>query len=104
VASLLSCETFALISQLSGPVLYLIPFQVDCFIQAFIMVAGAIVVAVIGFQKVNGYTILMSTYPYAIASEDVFSNRSCSLAPKDSLSIIRDVDSDLPWPGKFCQV
>jgi sodium/glucose cotransporter 1 len=63
------------------------------------MVAGAIVVAVIGFQKVNGYQNFMATYPYAISSEDAFSNSSCSLPAANSMAILRGVDSDLPWPG-----
>jgi hypothetical protein len=65
------------------------------------MIIGSIIVIAIGFNKVNGFSSVKEKYAYAISTEDLYSNKTCSVPPLDSWNLFRDVDSDLPWPGVF---
>lgn len=65
----------------------------------------------IGFTKVGGITGLVTKYQEAIPDSlryqslnDTFGNGTnttshCGFPRKDSFHILRDLDSDLPWPG-----
>ena len=65
------------------------------------MIIGSIIVIAIGFSKTGGFSGVREKYGYAISTEDLFSNRTCSIPPKNAWDIFRDVNSDLPWPGVF---
>ncbi len=52
-----------------------------------------------GFLAVGGLTSLMQKYPYAIARTTLFSNSTCGVAPRDSMNMLRNVNSDYPWTG-----
>jgi hypothetical protein len=38
-------------------------------------------------------------YGYSIAKTTLYSNSTCGLPPKDFFNLVRDADSDFPWPG-----
>ncbi|GFO49601.1 sodium/glucose cotransporter 4 [Plakobranchus ocellatus] len=73
-------------------------------LQTVIMTIGAIILAVISFDKIGGYQQLQHRYMAAMPS--VLSNQSasCALPPEDAFHIFRDpLKSDNPWPGLLLQ-
>ncbi|XP_074641116.1 sodium/mannose cotransporter SLC5A10-like [Tubulanus polymorphus] len=69
-------------------------------LQAFVMVAGASVLAVMSFLKVGGYQGLREQYPLAIANETLYSNSTCGLPSEKAFTMLRGLtDPDMPWLG-----
>ncbi|XP_068227317.1 sodium/glucose cotransporter 1-like isoform X2 [Palaemon carinicauda] len=73
-------------------------------VQTVLMVLGSLILMVISFNAVGGYSGLVEKYPYAVASikaKDAF-NRSCGEPPEDFMSLLRTTDStksEYPWTG-----
>ncbi|XP_033120745.1 sodium/myo-inositol cotransporter 2-like [Anneissia japonica] len=71
-------------------------------LQAFIMVIGAIVLAVISFNEIGGYKNLEPRYARAVPNETLYGNDTCGLPRDDYFHIFRDPwNSDMPWLGFF---
>eukprot|EP00795_Rhopilema_esculentum_P004228 gene4228-20417_t len=68
--------------------------------MTFVMVGGATVMTVMGFQKVGGYSGLRTKYMNAMAEEVIAGNYTCGVPRSDSFIMLRNAESsDLPWPG-----
>ncbi|XP_028415401.1 sodium/glucose cotransporter 4-like [Dendronephthya gigantea] len=68
-------------------------------LSAFVMVLGAMVVAIKAFIEVGGYSGLQDKYMNAIPNSSI-PNTTCGLPREDSFVLLRNaVDSDMPWPG-----
>ena len=52
-----------------------------------------------GFIKVGGFQSMIQQFSYSIPSSSLYSNTSCGLPKDDYLNLIRDAQSDFPWPG-----
>ncbi|RUS84630.1 hypothetical protein EGW08_007602 [Elysia chlorotica] len=73
-------------------------------LQTVIMTIGAVILAVISFDKIGGYNQLQ--HRYAVATPSVYNNKSadCGKPRDDAFHIFRDpVNSDNPWPGLLFQ-
>ncbi len=49
--------------------------------------------------KVGGVGSFINKFSYAIPSSTLYSNLSCGLPNHDYFNLIRDANSDFPWPG-----
>nr|XP_008114551.1 PREDICTED: sodium/glucose cotransporter 4 isoform X1 [Anolis carolinensis] len=68
-------------------------------LQTVIMVAGALILMFIGFEKVGWYEGLQEKYSRAIPST-IIPNTTCHLPREDAFHLMRDpVTGDIPWPG-----
>ncbi|XP_054848630.1 sodium/mannose cotransporter SLC5A10 isoform X2 [Eublepharis macularius] len=68
-------------------------------LQTFIMIVGAIILAVIAFNKIGGYHNLEEAYLNAIPSM-IIPNTTCHLPRSDAMHLFQDAHSeDLPWTG-----
>ncbi|XP_064104954.1 sodium/myo-inositol cotransporter 2-like isoform X2 [Macrobrachium nipponense] len=73
-------------------------------VQTVLMVCGSLILMIISFNAVGGYSGLVEKYPYAVASirgKDAL-NRSCGQPPEDFMSLLRTTDStksEYPWTG-----
>ncbi|KAK3783630.1 hypothetical protein RRG08_063030 [Elysia crispata] len=73
-------------------------------LQTVIMTIGAVILAVISFDKIGGYNQLQ--HRYAVATPSVYNNKSasCGKPRDDAFHIFRDpLSSDNPWPGLLLQ-
>lgn len=73
-------------------------------LQTVIMTVGAVILAVISFDKIGGYNQLR--HRYEVATPSVYKNKSasCGRPRDDAFHIFRDpVNSDNPWPGLLLQ-
>ncbi|XP_064624052.1 sodium/mannose cotransporter SLC5A10-like [Lineus longissimus] len=69
-------------------------------LQAFVMVIGASVLAIMSFIRVGGYQGLKEQYPNAIANSTQYSNSTCGYPNPKAFQMLRDPwDKDMPWPG-----
>jgi len=70
-------------------------------LMAIVMVGGSIVMTIMGFEKVGGYSGLRTKYMNAMAKEVIVGNVTCGGVPRpDSFVMLRDPGhSDMPWPG-----
>eukprot|EP00794_Sanderia_malayensis_P008235 gene8235-9117_t len=70
-------------------------------LMAVVMVSGAFVMTIMGFEKVGGYSGLRTSYMNAMAKEVINGNVTCGGVPRpDSFVMLRDPGhSDMPWPG-----
>lgn len=53
----------------------------------------------LGLIKVGGLQSLFVKFGYATPETTIFSNSTCGLPRKDYFNLVRDIDSDFPWPG-----
>ncbi|XP_014791717.1 PREDICTED: sodium/glucose cotransporter 5 isoform X3 [Calidris pugnax] len=68
-------------------------------LQTFIMVLGAIMLAVKAFNEIGGYSNLEEAYLRAVPSK-IVPNATCHLPRADAMHLFRDpVSGDLPWTG-----
>ncbi|XP_067846354.1 sodium/glucose cotransporter 4 isoform X2 [Heptranchias perlo] len=68
-------------------------------LQTVIMVAGALILMFIGFNKVGWYSGLEEKYFQAIPNVTV-ANTSCHIPRADAFHMFRDpISGDIPWPG-----
>ncbi|XP_044286106.1 sodium/glucose cotransporter 4 [Varanus komodoensis] len=68
-------------------------------LQTVIMVAGALALMFIGFDKVGWYEGLQEKYSKAIPSV-IVPNTTCHLPRQDAFHMLRDpITGDIPWPG-----
>ncbi|OXB68773.1 hypothetical protein ASZ78_002188, partial [Callipepla squamata] len=68
-------------------------------LQTFIMVLGAIVLAVRAFNAIGGYSNLEEAYLKAVPSK-IVPNTTCHLPRADAMHLFRDpISGDLPWTG-----
>ncbi|GFR62446.1 sodium/glucose cotransporter 4 [Elysia marginata] len=73
-------------------------------LQTVIMTIGAVILAVISFDKIGGYNQLQHRYEVAMPSEFHNKSASCGKPRDDAFHIFRDpVNSDNPWPGLLLQ-
>ena len=42
---------------------------------------------------------MKNKYGYSISNTTLYSTSTCGLPPKDYFNLVRNVDSDFPWPG-----
>ncbi len=49
--------------------------------------------------EVGGVESFINKFSYAISSSTLYSNLSCGLPNSDYFDLLRDADSDFPWPG-----
>uniref|UniRef100_A0A0B7AFY9 Uncharacterized protein n=1 Tax=Arion vulgaris TaxID=1028688 RepID=A0A0B7AFY9_9EUPU len=72
--------------------------------QTAIMTVGAVILAVISFNKIGGYRQLEHRYMMATPSSQSNQSDSCGKPRDDAFHIFRDpFTSDNPWPGLFLQ-
>uniref|UniRef100_A0A8C8VKJ5 Sodium/mannose cotransporter SLC5A10 n=1 Tax=Pelusios castaneus TaxID=367368 RepID=A0A8C8VKJ5_9SAUR len=68
-------------------------------LQTFIMVIGAVILAVKAFSEIGGYQNLADAYLKAVPAK-IIPNTTCHLPRADAMHIFRDpVSGDLPWTG-----
>lgn len=68
-------------------------------LQTVIMVAGAIVLMIISFDKVGGIEKVYTLYPQSVPTHLV-NGSDCGLPPSDAFHLLRDpVTGSIPWPG-----
>ncbi|XP_055955745.1 sodium/glucose cotransporter 4 isoform X3 [Patella vulgata] len=72
-------------------------------LQTIVMTVGALVLCVIGFNRVGGYEALQYKYMEAMPSVRA-NNTTCGEPRADAFHIFRDpINSDNPWPGLLIQ-
>ncbi|KAK3720045.1 hypothetical protein QZH41_015449, partial [Actinostola sp. cb2023] len=65
-----------------------------------LMTGGSLIVAIMGFSEVGGYSGLKEKYMQAVSNDTLFSNSTCGRPRPDSFIMLRDpIHSDIPWPG-----
>ena len=69
------------------------------FIQTIFMLVGAFYLMIKAILKVGGVESLINKFSYAIPSSTLYSNLSCGLPNHDYFNLLRDANSDFPWPG-----
>ncbi|KAM9254240.1 sodium/mannose cotransporter SLC5A10 isoform 3-T3 [Dugong dugon] len=68
-------------------------------LQTFIMVVGAVILAVKAFNQIGGYDRLEAAYAQAIPAKTI-TNTTCHLPRTDAMHMFRDpYTADLPWTG-----
>ncbi|XP_071156466.1 sodium/glucose cotransporter 4-like isoform X1 [Mytilus edulis] len=68
------------------------------FVQAILMILGAIALMILAFAKVGGLSGMVEKYPNAIANQTI-PNTTCGYPRKDYMNLWRDKDADIPWAG-----
>jgi len=70
-------------------------------LQAFVMIIGALILTVLSFIKVGGYSSLYHQYLEAIPNTTLINpNDTCGYPRQDSWFMLRNAaGSDMPWPG-----
>ncbi|CAC5403731.1 SLC5A9 [Mytilus coruscus] len=68
------------------------------FVQAILMIIGAIALMILAFAKVGGLSGLIEKYPNAIANQTI-PNTTCGYPRKDYMNLWRDNNADIPWAG-----
>lgn len=69
-------------------------------LMAFVMVGGATIMTVIGFNKIGGYSGLRNNFVNAVPDEVLLGNTTCGIPKADAFILLRDpLHSDIPWPG-----
>ncbi|XP_050736167.1 sodium/glucose cotransporter 4-like isoform X1 [Eriocheir sinensis] len=74
------------------------------FVQTILMIFGALILMVMSFKEVGGYTALVERYPYAVASVRAVgsNNATCGEPPADYMNLLRTIEpgkSNFPWTG-----
>jgi sodium/glucose cotransporter 9 len=73
-------------------------------LQAFILIIGSAVVAILSMDKIGGYESMVNQFLRSASRdtylrESLYENASCGFPPEDSFHIFRGMDSNYPWPG-----